>query len=115
MGEKNLDEKALEVVKELSKQIMTLSVAVLALSPAVAKDLFQKPFELGFCLPASWFLLLVASISGIFIFMRMAANVKKGNFDPWEKILIGVFRGQYMAFGLGILSFVIFVLINSMA
>jgi len=108
-----MDEKALEVVKELSKQIMTLAVAVLALSPAVAKDLFKQPLKLWLCLPASWVLLLVASISGIVIFMRIAANVKSGNFDPYEKSLRKISIVQVITFGLGIFLFVIFVLINS--
>ncbi|MBM3234896.1 hypothetical protein FJZ31_01225 [Candidatus Poribacteria bacterium] len=114
MDEENL-EKALEVVKELIKQIMTLAVAVLALSPAVAKDLFKPPLKLQFSLPASWFFLFIASISGIAIFMRMAANIKSGNFDPWEKSLRIISIVQVSAFGLGILLFVVFVLINSMA
>jgi len=109
-----MDEKALEIVKELSKQTMTLSVAVLALSPAVAKDLFKQPLKLWLCLPASWVLLLVTSISGIVIFMQMAANVKSGNLDPYEKSLRRISIVQVSAFGFGILLFVIFVLINSM-
>lgn len=65
-------------VTELTKQLITLGTGVLTLEVAFAKAFVEKQITQHWQIQASWVLLLVSLVAGVWVLMAVAGSLAKG-------------------------------------
>lgn len=108
---------AFSSASDTSKQLITLSTALLALQLTFVKDITPPPFKMPvWLLEASWVCLFISVIAGVVTLMALTGSTAQQNPPNASAIYCSNIKiptlVQVFSFLLGILSFVIYAMIG---
>ena len=103
---------AVKLTQEITKQILTLSTGVLALSVTYINNLPPILMQYAFLLYISWFLFALAIIMGLITLSSIVHLLENNNYKPFEKVTTCPAMIQWISFIIGLISMTIFVIIN---
>lgn len=107
--------KAIEMVAEVSKQVLTLSAGILAVTVTFAKDLAHDAGGLGrLVLSLGWLALLLSSVLGLLLLLNNVGILSNPKAEPlergavWDRGGAGIQKWQIYFFLAGVAAVVVF-------
>lgn len=109
---KNGAKEAIKLVQDITKQILTLTTGILALSATFIKILIPDAPRLIAILFFAWFLFTVSIIGGLFTLSSIVHKLEKEEYEPFAKCTEIPARVQWICFIVGFVLLWIFVTFN---
>jgi len=103
---------AVYLTQDITKQIITLTTGVLALSATFVKIFITSSPENFIILIFAWSLLTFSIIAGLFTLSSMVNNLKNNKYEPFSIYTTIPAITQWICFILGFILFWIFVALN---
>lgn len=82
------EKQSFDFAADATKQIITLSTAVIGLTVTFLKDILQTPTSYGWTLKAAWFLYALAATAGLWHLLGLAGSLGNKDKVPDAKLSI---------------------------
>lgn len=103
---------SIKLVQDITKQLITLGSAILALSATFLKSIVGSyPLSI-FLICISWILITISIIFGIITLASLVDKLKNNIYDPFATPTRTPAIIQWITFVIGITLFLIFVIVN---